>query len=81
VSVGLLIRLALPFDHGEVGSLAVGPHEEFPASFLESPANLKALTRDPPTSLTGEIFDSRPNKRQRTEGPDDNMQTLQPSKP
>ncbi|KAJ9607083.1 hypothetical protein H2200_008155 [Cladophialophora chaetospira] len=62
----------------EVGSLAIGPNEEFPAPFLESPVNLKAQTRDPQTSLADETFDSRPTKRQRTQGPDDDMQAIQP---
>ena len=54
------------------GSLAIAPNETFPSSIQNDP-NLKVQIRDNSKSLLGEIFHSRPAKRQRTLGPEDNM--------
>jgi hypothetical protein len=61
-----------------IGSLAIAPHESFPTSFLEEAANLKFQIRDPSQSFFGEIFGTRSSKRQRTQGPDDDMPPVQP---
>ncbi len=61
----------------EVGSLAVAPNESLQSSLLEDATQEKAQIRGP-KALSGELFDTRPTKRQRTQGPDDEMEAIFP---
>ena len=55
------------------GSLAIAPNETFSTSIVEDDASPKVQTREPSKSFSNDIFYSRPIKRQRVQGPDDEM--------